>query len=208
MNPMVDRQPDDERKCIILMTCARMLMYPDDRQFTAELTTMQDDLKRFGVAAPGPLMSALDALLSRNRHDLAEEYVSTFDLKDLTTLHVTAHELGDSRERGSELLALAQMYRVLGLTHEEDQLADYLPQLLEMLVVAIEESADAELVDELEARIATACRKIGDGLTTGVYKTIFDVLVRTLRPAVWPGVAATPPSGDEAKEDMPYPLNY
>lgn len=198
-----------QMKCALLMACSRMLMYPDRILFKAELSEVKDGLIRGGAQRSSAVMTALETLLSGDPIELAETYVSTFDLSEGTTLHLTAHEFGDTRERGPALLELAQMYRVLGLVHEDEQLPDYLPQLLEMLVVAIDEQVDAALQDELETRLAKVCVKIRDLLEDGAYQDVFTVLVDTLRePEVGSEetTAVATPGDDE--EDMPYPLHY
>ena len=198
----------EEAKCAIIMACARMLAYPDTPDFATSLKETQQGLFELGFDPGHALFTALRTMLSRDPVELAADYVSTFDLSEGTSLHLTAHELGDSRERGPALLELAQMYRIVGLVHEDDQLSDYLPYLLEMLTVAIDEHVDATLQDELETRIAKVCRKVRDQLDDSVYRDVFAVLTATLVTSIADGgeVPSAPSYDDE--ENMPYPLQY
>lgn len=210
MEHTVDSPRPGEMKCAVLMACARLLMYPDTSGLQPELREVKEGLLNLGFRESSAVITTLDRVLSRDPLELAEEYVSTFDLSEGTTLHLTAHEFGDSRERGPALLQLAQMYRVVGLAPYDDQLSDYLPQLLEMLVVAIDDGADTDLRDELESRVAKACRKIRNQLGDGVYRDVFAVLVETLSTSdADDGQVPLPvPSDEEEGKNMPYPLHY
>ena len=201
-------QADDVRRAIV-MACSRMLSYPGRPEFAAELAEAREELGELGVGPGSPAAAAVDALLGQAPLELAEEYVARFDLAQETTLHLTAHEHGDGRERGPALLALAQLYRAAGWLPDDRQLSDFLPQLLEFL--AVEDDGERAELRALEARVAAVCRRIGERLPDGsAYRLVFAALDAACREAERAPVPARAPAPlpEDDPEDMPYPLHY
>lgn len=67
--------------------------------------------------------------------ELREIYVWTFDWKEKTRLYLTAHELGDSRERRAALILLQHIVRDAGFMMPSGELCDFIPLLYELLAV-------------------------------------------------------------------------
>ncbi|MGG4215936.1 nitrate reductase molybdenum cofactor assembly chaperone [Paenibacillus sp. FSL L8-0638] len=146
-----------EHKPVLLAACARLLGYPcEDFQEMKEelLAAVQEEMKdnelasRFGQAA--------EAIFSVPPKELQEIYVWTFDWKEKTGLYLTAHELGDSRERGAALILLQHIVRDAGFMMPSGELCDFIPLLYELLAVR----SDNVHVRALELRLAAATERI------------------------------------------------
>ena len=79
--------------------------------------------------------SALAYLLDYPEGREEQRYVADFDLCGSTSLHLTYHRFGDSRERGRALIALKRLLREAGWELQRWELPDYLPLLLELAAV-------------------------------------------------------------------------
>lgn len=208
---MADKLVENDIKCAILIAGSRMLSYPDTPEWRAGLSELQVGLRDVGVDDGQLVMTALNQLLLQDVLGLAEEYVTRFDLSDATTLHLTAHEHGESRDRGPALLNLAQMFRMTGLLPSGDQLSDYLPQLLEFLAIIEVDDGSRAVLGELESRVAHVCRTLSDRLANeSVYGLVFAALVDILIAGEIVPVPVTADSSTRAEvaEEMPYPLHY
>jgi nitrate reductase molybdenum cofactor assembly chaperone NarJ/NarW len=73
----------------------------------------------------------VDGLLAMNRTDAKGRYVQTFDLVPEHSLHLTHHIFGEERTRGPALIDLSEYLKSYGFTHDEKELPDFLPLLLE-----------------------------------------------------------------------------
>lgn len=62
-------------------------------------------------------------------------YVDTFDFSKKRSLHLTYFTYGDTRNRGSALARLAEIYRENGLNLSASELPDFLPVLLEFAAI-------------------------------------------------------------------------
>lgn len=65
--------------------------------------------------------------------DLQERYVSMFDRSRRLSLHLYEHLHGESRDRGTAMATLAELYRFHGFEISARELPDYLPMLCEFL---------------------------------------------------------------------------
>ena len=82
-------------------------------------------------------------LLAEDQTDLEAGYVRTFDLTPEHSLHLTHHVFGDDKNRGPALIDLSEFYKSDGLKHDEHEIPDYLPLMLEFV----------SQLDETEARV-------------------------------------------------------
>ncbi len=164
-----------ESKSVMLAATARMLGYPDD-QFTEMRSDMLDAI-RSGIEDPilrERLERALESLYTIPLKELQELYVWTFDWKDKTGLYLTAHELGDSRERGAALILLQHIVQDAGFSLTNGELSDYIPMLFELLALR----PDHVHVRALELRLAVACKRIRDNLDEdSPYGELFGILM-------------------------------
>jgi nitrate reductase molybdenum cofactor assembly chaperone NarJ/NarW len=108
-----------------------LLDYPDD--VLLERVPMLRDVARALPAGPRePLLTALDAIGSRDLGGLQREYVDTFDVTRRCSLHVTYATHGDTRRRGVALVEFKQAYRRAGAGLDTDtELPDHLCVVLE-----------------------------------------------------------------------------
>ncbi len=75
----------------------------------------------------------IDWLLTQDQTELEANYVRTFDMVAEHSLHLTHHLFGDDKNRGPALIDLSEYYKSFGLQHEESEIPDYLPLMLEFV---------------------------------------------------------------------------
>jgi len=196
----------DRSRRAALKAAAYLLGYPDQAfwQLLPEVEAYLNDRRDAEPAVA--MVRAATAMRALGPRTLATLYVTTFDFSEPTALYLTAHELGDSRRRGSALLALLNMLRAAGFEPIEAELPDYLPLLLEFLA-----SAPADVAtDELERRLAAVCAQIHSKLAEDhPYKGIFTALLAILHDAEQVAQEPQFPAREEADTgELPYPLRY
>lgn len=198
----------DEQSQVLLAIASRVLNYPtvDYFQDMSDIANaLEEELD--SAAVRQKVNNAIQPLYQMPLQQLKELYVETFDLKEKTGLYLTAHELGDSRKRGVELIALQNLIQNAGFLFRIDELADYIPMLYEFLA-AVE--AD-ETTDRLSVRLSLVTERIRKFLPDdNLYKPIFNTLMDV--------VFQQPSSEDLEKmeqsrekpdlDPMPYPLMY
>lgn len=195
----------DSRR-IVYKAAAFLLGYPDDT-FWSLLPEVAADLRHERDNPPLTILAeAAGALGALGEVALAPLYVAAFDFNESAALYLTAHELGDSRRRGSALLELRQMLRAAGFEASVPELPDFLPLLLEFLSCA---PVDVD-TGHLTSRLAVVCAQIHAKLAAdNPYREVFTALL-----AVLPSAAETTPDTpfplrEEADTgEMPYPLRY
>ncbi|WP_374344657.1 nitrate reductase molybdenum cofactor assembly chaperone [Azonexus sp.] len=74
-------------------------------------------------------------------------YVQTFDLTAEHSLHLTHHIFGEEKTRGPALIDLTEYLKGYGFAHDEKELPDYLPLLLEFVSELREDEARVFLGD-------------------------------------------------------------
>ncbi|GIP47178.1 hypothetical protein J53TS2_07690 [Paenibacillus sp. J53TS2] len=196
-----------EAKRIGLVVAAKLLGYPDDvypeiLRETAEAVSEVEDL-----TLRSRLETVIRPLQSLPLRELREKYVWTFDWKEKTGLYLTAHELGDSRERGAALILLKHIIGDAGFVAAAGELADYMPLLYELLAMR----PDHVHVRALDLRLAVATKRVADHLPEdSPYREVFAYLMEE--------VFGEPSEEDirrlEAKreqadlDELPYPILY
>lgn len=89
----------------------------------------------------------LDSLLALNDTQIQADYVQTFDLTANHSLHLTHHLFGEEKTRGPALIDLSEYLKTYGFKHEETELPDYLPLILEFVSELSEDEAKVFLGD-------------------------------------------------------------
>ena len=116
-----------------LRALAWLLRYPD-AELRAAAPALRDALHAEG-ALPASRLAEIDALVDRlcGLPGLRAEadYVDLFDRGRRAALHLFEHVHGDSRDRGTAMVDLAQTYERAGLVLAGGELPDYLPLVLE-----------------------------------------------------------------------------
>ena len=114
---------------------AALLSYPE-AEMIAALPELESVLLREGLLGPieqQDLRKLTRELADGDLLDLQERYVGLFDRSRGLSLHLFEHVHGDSRDRGSAMVELANLYRQRGLMIARAELPDYLPLFLEYL---------------------------------------------------------------------------
>lgn len=122
----------NNEKRTILVISARLLDYPangiknliNDIEELVENLIAKTDVKE-------EIRQMYKPLSDFNDTEIQELYVETFDLKTKLGLYLTAHELGDSSRRGAALIKLQKIINQSGFERTGEELADYIPMLLE-----------------------------------------------------------------------------
>jgi nitrate reductase molybdenum cofactor assembly chaperone NarJ/NarW len=111
---------------------------------------------------PADNFDALAAMLEEiGTHDLLllqERYVALFDRGRRLSLHLFEHVHGDSRDRGTAMIALAALYHAKGLMLATSELPDFLPLFLEFLSLCEPKEARAHLQGALPLIIELGTR--------------------------------------------------
>lgn len=93
----------------------------------------------------------IDWLLAQDAMEVQSSYVQTFDMVPEHSLHLTHHLFGDDKNRGPALIDLSEYYKSYGLQHEESEIPDYLPLMLEF--VSMLEDNEARIFLEDAAKV-------------------------------------------------------
>jgi nitrate reductase delta subunit len=160
---------------------AVLLTYPE--QIWIEALDELEGLLREERRANGKADARLSGLFAYLRGTpllaLQENYVATFDQRTAHSLHLFEHIHGESRDRGSALVNLAEEYRRHGLEVRAAELPDYLPLFLEFLSLQ-PEGEGRRLLGEAVNVIALLKERLGREASP--YAALFDALVQ-LSPA-------------------------
>lgn len=113
------------------MVVSVLLDYPGEA-FDEALTAAADS----AAGLPGPVRDDLVAFVGWARgagaRAVAEHYVDTFDQRRRCALYLSYYAVGDTRQRGVAILGFKSVVRALGFELRRDELADYLPLVLEL----------------------------------------------------------------------------
>ena len=115
---------------LVWQAASLLLAYPDER-LAGRLRTV-DELRACVTGPAADLLArTASALRMSDPMTRATDYVETFDLRRRSTLYLTYWTSGDTRNRGREMLAFAEVYRDAGVRPPDDEAPDYLPVVLE-----------------------------------------------------------------------------
>ncbi len=183
----------------IFAALAILLSYPAYEHFEEQANAVYEFAT---VNEYAELQRAVEKLMQLPISQLEQHYVNTFDFQETTSLYLTAHERGDTRERGQDLLTLQQLLMSCGFTIVSGELPDYIPLLLEFL----SQEQDHEQAQALCVRLAQVSVQIAGQLETDhPYRSVFDILVDVL-PHTDHDQTTTLENPD--LEDLPYPIMY
>lgn len=120
---------------LIFRVFSALLSYP-----SAEMRAALDEMAEVVAASPlvggnerTDLMALIDDLKRGDLLEVEERYSDLFDRGRALSLHLFEHLHGDSRDRGSAMVELKQLYREAGFDLSSSELPDYLPVVLEYL---------------------------------------------------------------------------
>lgn len=194
-----------EKDRIALKLAAGLLDYPGSPGFVKNV----EDRMRWAASNPSLRDWMVRYLESRDRIAYEEDYVRTFDLSDHGSLYLTAHEMGDSRDRGQALIELRNLLNRFGYGVPERQLSDFLPLVLEFLAVVTD---DPEVVaDEALSKLAVRAGVVVSHLLGRIdpdhlYYPVLDAL-REVLPIDSEQVSQEVLEQPDLSE-LPYPMHY
>ncbi|WP_280439538.1 nitrate reductase molybdenum cofactor assembly chaperone [Nocardia cyriacigeorgica] len=115
---------------LVWQSASLLLAYPDDAQ-PARLHTVEALCGRLDDERAEPLRATVAHLRRTPVSEAAQHYVDTFDLHRSTTLLLTYWTDGDTRNRGTAMLAFTQAYKAAGATRPRGEAPDHLAVVLE-----------------------------------------------------------------------------
>jgi nitrate reductase delta subunit len=118
-----------------------LLTYPGERRPVDDLLVHTDGEPAALLARTVAALEALDPLQAQ------ADYVSTFDQQRRCTLYLTYWTAGETRNRGTAMLAFARMYRQSGVQPPPDEAPDFLPVVLEFAATVDPEAGRALLAE-------------------------------------------------------------
>lgn len=120
---------------LLFRALSALLSYPSP-EMRAALPEIADVVRTTPLLKPREQRGLLDLIDELARGDLLEveeRYVDLFDRGRALSLHLFEHLHGDSRDRGTAMVDLKQIYERAGFELSSRELPDYLPVLLEYL---------------------------------------------------------------------------
>lgn len=208
-NPKMEEQRlVTKQEQVILIIAARLLSYPPAslEQLKHDIEACIEEEMNEGVDKK-ELQKACNPIFRYTSKMLRELYVSTFDLTAKLGLYLTAHEYGDSPNRGGALITLQNTIKEAGLERVDDELADYIPMLLELLTVAPESMEHMQLHKRLGIAIHRMLSNIEEG---NPYVGILRILsIHVFPKPTEKEIAEVENNREEADlEELPYPMMY
>ena len=197
-----------DQEQVMLIVAARLLSYPP-----ASMEELKHDIdacieeEMIDGVEKKELQKVSHYMFRFTSKMLREIYVSTFDLKAKLGLYLTAHEYGDSPNRGGALITLQKTIKELGYERVNDELADYIPMLLELLAVA----PNSVEPMQLQKRLAIAIHRILHNIEEGnPYVSILRLLsVHVFTKPTEKEIKEVENNREEADlEELPYPMMY
>lgn len=152
-----------------------LLSYPQ-AEWMDELNLMETLLegeKEQNGAAQAQLADLFQALRAETLLESEKTYVGTFDRNPSHSLHLFEHIHGESRDRGSAMVNLIEVYRQHGLDMEANELPDYVPLFLEYLSQLPDQDA-LNMLGEAVNVLALIGRKLRGN--NSPYHTVFAAL--------------------------------
>jgi nitrate reductase delta subunit len=153
------------------------------------------------------LQSLLAFLDSADLLDAQAAYSDLFDRSPALSLHLFEHVYGDSRERGSAMVELGQLYLGQGFVMSGNELPDYLPLFLEFASCLPEREAQELVSQPAHVLAAFEQRLAGRG---SAYAAVFHALLTAVGAKPNPDAVAElrsreteTKSLDEQWEDVP-----
>lgn len=114
---------------------AALLTYPEPEMVACldEMTGLLDEEAVLPEAERRAVRGFAERMKDSDLMDAQAEYTALFDQSRSLSLHLFEHVHGESRDRGSAMVDLLQLYRSHGFDLAVPELPDYLPVFLEFL---------------------------------------------------------------------------
>lgn len=161
------------------LAAAMLLDYPDE-DVRANVDVVRASVETLPRTVAASFTAHLDAVAAMSLAEQQAHYVTTFDLRRRCALYLTYYSSGDTRRRGMALVTCREAYRACGFEPHDDELPDYLPNILELSARAPGPVTDALLGTHREGLevLRSALHSV-----PSPYAHLLDAVCRTL-PAV------------------------
>ena len=126
------RVSDDQRR-LVSMAGSLLLAYPDESEVISLLETVDEQLHLLPAPIAHEFASFTEAARALGARGLAEHYVETFDQKRRCSLFLSYYTAGDTRQRGTAILAFRQALEQMGFEETTDELPDHMTIILEAI---------------------------------------------------------------------------
>lgn len=168
---------DETQRRIAHMAASVLLDYPGE------------DLERYGAVRDAvgllpapvgePFVTFLDVAEQWGARRLSEHYIETFDRRRRCTLYLSYYDAGDTRNRGSAILAYREALVATGWELDRRELPDFLPVVLELAA-----RAEGEIAVDLLAAHRDGLEVLRGALhqLDSPYAHVLDALCLTLLP--------------------------
>jgi nitrate reductase delta subunit len=197
----------NDRK-VMLLIMSRLLDYPNEEFFEEYPTVLSiADEHLTSKKIRSEVKSRIKPLMDLSKKELQELYVNTFDHREKTNLYLTAHEMGDSKKRGAELIKLQMLIAECGYEYVGKELVDYIPMILELVAVAQED----EKFLLLSRRVAYAINRILNHLSSDhpYYRLIELLMLYVFEKPEAEEISILENLREEADlDELPYPMMY
>ena len=128
------KMSDHERR-LIFMIGSLMMDYPGE-DFLDKLGVVESQLDQLPLPVAANVVEFLDHARVNGLRWMEEHYVETFDQRRRCSLYLTYYAVGDTRQRGTAILAFRDTLRSLGFESMRDELPDHLCVVLEAAALA------------------------------------------------------------------------
>lgn len=122
---------DDGQRRVAHMAASVLLDYPDETD-PGRFAIVRAALSLLPDEVAGLLGRFLDDAEEMGTRRLAEHYVETFDRRRRCSLYLSYYDAGDTRKRGTAILAFRDALAATGWELTRKELPDFLPVVLEL----------------------------------------------------------------------------
>lgn len=169
----------EHQRRLVFMIASLMLDYPGEG-FVDKLDAVEQQLDELPLPVASNVVEFVDHARVHGVRALEEHYVDTFDQRRRCSLFLTYYAVGDTRQRGTAILAFRQTLRQLGFESDRDELPDHLCVVLEAAALAVPERfADATEVLAAHRDGIEVLRSALDNLTSP-YRYLIIALCQAL----------------------------
>lgn len=139
----------DEQRRIVAMAASLLLDYPGE-DFDERLAAVDTVIDQLPPAIAAEFAAFTDAARALGLRGVEEHYVETFDQRRRCSLFLSYYSVGDTRTRGTAILAFRQALAQLGFEEQREELPDHLCVVLEAIALS-EGEQHAQTVELLAA---------------------------------------------------------
>lgn len=126
---------NDHQRRLVFMVGSLLLDYPQD-DAAVKIDAVEAQLDQLPLPVAATIVEFLDHARVKGLRWLQEHYVETFDQRRRCSLFLTYYAVGDTRQRGTAILAFRDTLTSLGFEAERDELPDHLCVILEAAALA------------------------------------------------------------------------